>query len=68
MTVVSVGHTEALRAFNLAFDDLEDAMQAATAEAAWADFIVTRDKNDYAASPVQALTPDEFIARFSVSP
>ncbi len=68
MTVVETGQTAALRAFDLDFPDLEDAMQAAAAEAALADFIVTRDGAGFSKSPVPVLAPEEFIARFSGNP
>ena len=65
MTVVETGQAAALRAFEPNFSDLEDAMQAAAAEVALADFIITRDSLGFSKSPVPALTPKEFIARFS---
>ena len=68
MTVTSVGQNEALRAFALSFADLEDAMQAAAAEAAGAQFIITRDAGGFAGSPVPALTPEAFVARFQATP
>lgn len=68
MTVATVGQTEALRAFELGFTDLEDALQAVAAEAAQADFIITRDVRGFASSPVPPLSPEEFVARFSGNP
>lgn len=65
MTVVSAGHAEALRAIRLGFVDLEDAMQAAAAEAAGADLIITRDSKGFAASPVAIRSPEDFVGRFS---
>ncbi len=62
MTVVSTGQPEALSAMELGFGDLEDAMQAAAAEAAGADCIVTRDPSGYPDCPVTVLTPDQFLA------
>ena len=64
MTVAPVGQTEAWRAFALGFSDLEDAMQAAAAEAAGAQFIITRDTGGFAGSPVPALSPEMFVAIF----
>lgn len=68
MTVATVGQTEALRAFELGFADLEDALQAVAAEAAQADFLITRDERGFATSPVPVLSPEEFAARFSGNP
>ena len=68
MTVVETGQAAALRAFELNFTDLEDAMQAAAAETALADFIITRDSAGFSESTVPAVTPEEFIARFSGNP
>ncbi len=68
MTVATVGQNEALRAFGLGFADLEDALQAVSAEATQADFLITRDAGGFAASPVPVLSPEEFVARFSGTP
>jgi predicted nucleic acid-binding protein len=64
MTVASVGQTEALRAFELGFDDLEDAMQAVSAEAAGVLYIITRDVGGFTKSSVPTLSPEEFVANF----
>lgn len=63
-SVSTVGHGDAIRAVSLGFSDVEDAMQAASAEACNADYIITRNTRDFAASPVPALTPDDFLARY----
>jgi predicted nucleic acid-binding protein len=44
--------------------DFEDALQAASAQAAGASFIVTRNVKDFKFSRVPALTPKEFLKRF----
>lgn len=54
----------ARRARSLGFGDFEDALQAASAEACLADWIVTRNANDFAKSTIPALTPQEFLLRF----
>jgi hypothetical protein len=51
-----------MRAFQLPIADLEDAMQAVAADACEADCFVTRNKDDFAGSPVPVLTPQEFLA------
>lgn len=61
--VATTGDSEMHRALTLGFKDLEDAMQA---EACGADFIVTRNTTDFAASPVPVLAPADFLAQFPV--
>ena len=68
MTVATVGHIEALRAFELGIADLEDAMQAAAAETAQADFLITRDAAGFSGSPVPVLTPDQFVVQIGTQP
>ena len=60
--VAKVGTEEAQRALALPLSDLEDAMQSASALAAGATFIVTRNLADYVHSPVPALHPEAFVA------
>lgn len=45
----------------LEFTDYEDAVVAATAKKAKCAYIITRNKRDFANSPVPALTPREFL-------
>lgn len=44
--------------------DFEDELIACPAKRAGVDFVVTRDKKGFAASPVPAVTPQEFIDLF----
>ena len=54
--------TDALRyAASLPMTDFEDAMQVAAARTCGAIRIVTRNVRDYAGSPIQAVTPGEFL-------
>lgn len=62
--VALVGDAEALHARRLGFSDFEDAMQAASAEACGAQWLITRDATDFASSPVPAIRPPDFLARF----
>ena len=62
--VASAGDAEARQARSLGFTDFEDAMQAASAEACGAHWLITRDAADFAASPVSAISPADFLARF----
>ncbi len=63
LTVPSTDHVVARQALTLAMGDFEDALQVASALAAKADFIVTRNTADYRRSPVPAITPSEFLRR-----
>jgi len=62
--VVPSGTPELEHALSLEMRDFEDAMQIAAAEKCAADVIVTRNTSDFAASPVPALTPEDFLARY----
>lgn len=56
--------TEAVRyAASLPMPDFEDAMQVAAARACGAEYIVTRNLNDFERSPVPAVTPQEALSR-----
>ena len=46
----------------LEFGDYEDAVVAASAQKAGCRYIVTRNPQDFAHSPVPAVTPGEFLA------
>ena len=48
-------------ALTLGFDDYEDAVVASAAKKAKCAYIITRNKRDFANSPVPALTPGEFL-------
>ncbi len=45
--------------------DFEDALLAESANSWSADFIVTRNLRDFAASPVEAIHPDDLARRFA---
>ena len=51
------------RARTLAMPDFEDAVLAAAAERARCDLIVARNVADSGGSPVQPITPEEFLAQ-----
>lgn len=55
------------QALALPYRDLEDAVQMAAARQAGADYLVTRDRAGYAAGPLPALAPAEFLALLPVS-
>jgi predicted nucleic acid-binding protein len=52
-------------ALNLPMNDFEDAIQAAAAQAAHLDAVVTRDVKDFAHSPLPALSPAAFLAQLA---
>ena len=60
--IAEVGKAVLQRARGLAFADFEDAVIAAAAEAAKCDYIITRNIADFAASPVPAISPSEFLS------
>ena len=49
-------------ALELPMDDFEDSMQVAAALACGAEYIVTRDQNDFDQSPVPAIEPLDALA------
>lgn len=61
--VAATGTAQAKHALNLPMADFEDALQAAAAVQAGADFIVTRNIPDYQRSPIPAITPTDFLAQ-----
>jgi predicted nucleic acid-binding protein len=61
--VPNVGTDDAKRAFGFPMNDLEDALQAASALAFNAAFLVTRNLEHYRKSPVSALSPSQFLAK-----
>ena len=60
--VASTGHSDALQALQLTMTDFEDALQASAALACGANYIITRNVRDFAASPVPAITPEKYLA------
>jgi len=50
-------------ALSLRMTDFEDAMQVASALAAGAEVIVTRNTRDFRTSPIRALTPRDYISQ-----
>ena len=60
--VATVDEGVVRRALELEFKDLEDAVCAAAAEAAGCDLVVTRNRKDFAHSPVTAVDPITALA------
>jgi predicted nucleic acid-binding protein len=61
LEIVPQDRAQFVRARNLRFDDFEDAALASAAEAAACKLILTRNVADFGASPVPAVTPEEFL-------
>ncbi|MFA9462253.1 PIN domain-containing protein [Thiohalorhabdus methylotrophus] len=60
-SVAAVGRAELLRTRALGSPDFEDAVVAASAEAEGCGAIVTRNVKDFPGSPVEVMTPEEFL-------
>jgi predicted nucleic acid-binding protein len=67
VSVADASDADARAARALGFADFEDALQAVSAEAAGADFIVTRNIADFSKSKIPAINPQEFLQRVSAS-
>jgi predicted nucleic acid-binding protein len=60
--VCSVSAEDGVHCLKQRWSDFEDCLVARCAENINADYIITRNKNDFTASLVPALTPDELLA------
>lgn len=63
LQVVGVSPEDAKRALASRWADFEDCLVAQYAAKIKADYIVTRNVEDFKASPVEAVTPEELFAR-----
>lgn len=61
MQIISVGSRDCDDALDTGMDDYEDSLLAVCAQKWGADLIITRDVDDFAHSPVRALTPTDFL-------
>jgi len=62
LSVASVGHATIEQALNLPYGDFEDAVQMMAAVQAGAQYLVTRNVQDYKAGPLPVLRPAELLA------
>jgi len=62
--IIDVTGTDCERALELNMSDYEDALITTCAKRTKMDYIVTRNIKDFTSSPVPAITPDDFIAKF----
>jgi predicted nucleic acid-binding protein len=60
--VAAVTGDEIRQAVNLDWSDFEDAVQYAAGESIAVDYIVTRNKNDFAYAVLPVVSPDELLA------
>lgn len=60
--VRSVTAANVSKAFDLDFNDFEDALVAAVASSAKANYIITRNVKDFEHSPISAITPTDFLS------
>jgi len=49
------------QALDLDWDDFEDSVQYVVGESLSADYIITRNNQDFSSSPIPALTPEQFL-------
>ncbi len=64
LEVVGATHSEVISAIdNTAFKDFEDCIQTKCAKTAQADYIITRNADDFALSEVTAITPSELFEK-----
>lgn len=63
--VVAVDEDRVRHALALNWPSFEDGLQAASAEHAEADYLVTRDKKGFKKAPVKVVTPAELLALIS---
>lgn len=62
LSVAQLDEDILLRALSLGWDDVEDAVQGVSAQRAKADYLVTRNLSDVAASSVPVVTPKQLLA------
>jgi len=64
--VAGIQRNEIINALtNYDFDDIEDRLQVECAKIVNADYIVTRDINDFSASQIPAILPEDFLQKIS---
>jgi len=64
LRVIDVNAADVENALSSDFKDYEDALLAFGGKRHRADFIITRNKKDFECSPVNALSPTDFLERF----
>ena len=64
LEVVDVTKVDCIKAFDLPINDFEDALLAHCAKRVKADYIITRNVKDFTNSPVNTITPKDFLSHF----
>ena len=65
LTVEALGRGQIINALDdSGFTDFEDCLQYQCAAAFSADFIITRNADDFTASPIPAISPEDFCTQF----
>jgi predicted nucleic acid-binding protein len=62
--VADVGKGDLLKAMSSTVTDFEDASMSVCAKRVKAEYIITRNADDYHDSPVAPISPQDFLARF----
>lgn len=63
MSVVGIDDKRLISAVNnLRFDDIEDCLQSVCAESCGAEYIITRNLDDFKGSEIAAISPSQFIS------
>ena len=65
VTPVDTKAADIQEAMQLHFSDFEDAVVAATAARENADYLITRNTDDYKKSPIPAISPADFLKKHS---
>jgi predicted nucleic acid-binding protein len=64
LDIVDVDKQKIIKALqNENFDDIEDYLQIECAKSASADYLITRNMDDFTESPLTAILPDDFLKR-----
>ena len=63
--VITVTKEDCLRAFETGIKDYEDSLLSVCAFKWNADFIVTRNSEDFSNSVISAISPEKFLAKFN---
>jgi predicted nucleic acid-binding protein len=67
MQIAAVDSWVLQNALDLPMTDIEDAVQSSAAQAIGVNLIITRNLDDYTASPIQAVNPTQLLERLNNS-
>jgi len=63
--VAAVTETSIHEALNLKWDDFEDAVQYVAGQNVSADYIITRNSNDFSGSEIDVISPEDFLKKIT---